>query len=171
MSVVLTENNLLGVPAVPVRRQQIVNAVDALLKAIIPGATVPMADGTAYTFVSDLSTGRVFEFGTADYPASQPYAVAWVDKNADADNSENGRTLWDLDVSMILLAKSGRSAQVRTLAQDILAAFFSDKRLGGLCTTMTVRRLGEPKNERYEQIYGDLELTITIHYRTTDWQI
>lgn len=169
--IVLTENNLIGVPAVPVIRQQVVNAVETLLKTIITGQTVGMSDGTAYTYVSDISSGRVFELGETDYPKDQPYAVFWHDLNADADNSENGRTLWSIDLSFLLLAKTGKTDQVRTLAQDILAALFSDKRLGGLTTTMTVRRLGDPKIERFEHLIGDLELIVTLYYRTKDWQI
>ena len=152
-------------------RQAILDAVASKIKTIVCGQTVTMSDGTVHTYATTFDAGNVFEFGMADFPAGKNYAVFWRDPLADADDSENGRTLWQLDLSLVLLSKTGQTTQVRKVAQDILCALFSDKRLGNRLQTMTVRRLGEPKIERYEQLIGDLELVVTLHYRTKDWQI
>ena len=153
------------------RRQQIIDTILTRLGAMQSGRSVTMPDGSEYTYSHDLH-GVAVELGVAHVPETSRYAVAVIDKACDFDTSELGRNNCELDVEFHIAARSGTSmATVRLLAQDILALLMSDRRLGGLCQTITAAKITTPEAERNEAVYASLVLTVTIHYSVKPWEI
>lgn len=153
------------------RRQQIIDTLLSRVSAMQSGRTVTMPDGSEYTFAHDLH-GVTVELGVAHVPESSRYAVAIRDAACDIDTSELGRNNCELDVEFHCAARNSDAlATVRMLAQDILALLMSDRRLGGLCQTITASKITTPEAERNESVYASLILTVTIHYSVKTWEI
>lgn len=137
-------------------------------------------DGQQHTYGIDLRGGqvngrnfdRVFELGTAELPETVKYGVAMRKLNCPVDNSENGRNRCALDLEFIVVARDGTSSlTVETIYRDLLAMLMTDRRLGGLCTTIDARHSGPPDPERHEVLYAVGVLTVTVYYTVPFWQI